>query len=195
VERFEPKLDHKDPKKELHFNAEKCECLIPVENVSIPQKVSDAAMRHDLEIKPEFHVTVLAGANGRRVNKMLSESVEGSALREKIRLIFEKKSWDYKPTNEYFLISKFYSKEELGEMGFPDTPEHTKTTIIQKMILNELEEFYKELSKITGLEFIVPYPHITLFTTASYEPWKSKGIGVYSEDELASYLQEKIDIN
>lgn len=195
MESFELKPDHKDQKKELHFNAEKCECLVSVENVPIPQKVSGVAARHELEIKPEFHITVLAGANARRVNELLSSSPEGSALREKLRLIFEKRSWNNETTDEYFLIEKFYSKEELGKMGFPDIPEHTKTTIIQKMIVNELEEFYKELSKITGLEFIVPYPHITLFTTASYEPWKSKGIGVYSEDELASYLQEKIDIN
>jgi hypothetical protein len=44
---FELKPDHKDQKKELHFNAEKCECLVSVENVPIPQKVSDVAARHE----------------------------------------------------------------------------------------------------------------------------------------------------
>lgn len=181
-------------KKELYFNHEKCECLIPVSEISIPDLVRDVALQHGLRIKPEFHITVLAGSNARRVNRALSSSEDADAVKQKIQRLFEGKRWDYKPTEEYFLIEKFYSKEELLEMGFPDIPEHTKMTIIQKLVLDDLEEFYRELSDVTGLEFITPLPHITLFSTASYKPWESKGIGVYSDDELASYLREKIEI-
>lgn len=181
-------------KKELHFNHEKCECLIPVSGISIPESVRDVALRHGLGVKPEFHITVLAGSNARRINRTLSSPEEADAMKQKIQRLFEGKRWDHKPTEEYFLIEKFYSKEELSEMGFPDIPEHTKMTVIQKLALDDLEGFYKELSEVTGLEFITPFPHVTLFSTASYEPWKSKGIGVYSDEELASYLREKIEV-
>ena len=175
-----------------NFSEENCNALLAISRPEIPERILQEASAHGLQEKPEFHISVIASRNGRAITNFLSHAEGAERMREQIRDDFIQTQWKYELLDAYYLLEKFYNAEELKKSGYIDIPEHTRYTLIQEVRLDELEGYYERLARLTGISFEKPFSHTTLFSGSDYEPMKTRGIGVYSQKDLDTYLKAKI---
>ena len=168
--------------------------LLHIKRPDIREKIINFAQEKALEEKPEFHISVIATRNGKKISDILANRENSLELKQKIKDKFESMSWAYKPLGEYYLMSKYYNEDEMQKSGYTGMPEHSRFTLIQKVEMPELEVFYDWLQEELGEEFDVPVPHTTLFSGSDYEPMKNRGLGIYSQSDFDKYMQEKIEI-
>ena len=157
------------------FNA-----LLRIPRPEIPEPIVAAADARGLKEKPEFHLSVIAFNSGAKIKKLEN----AQKLKGEIKRMFEGRSWSYRLTPAYFLIEKSYP-----------SPEHTRQSIVQKVELDDLEGFYRELNGITRLDFETPAPHLTLFTGATDANFEDEGIGLFSGADLAKYTKEDLTLS
>ena len=174
------------------WNEENYNALLYVARPDIPNNILQKAKEYNLNEKPEFHLSVIASKNGKIISDLLSKVDTPEEIKNQIKKEFLNKKWEYELLPEYFLMEKYYDKNELDRSGYKDIPEHSRYTLIQNAKMNDLKDFYIKLSELTGITFNQPLAHITLFSGSTYEPMKDRGIGIYSEDDFNKYLKSKI---
>lgn len=131
--------------------------------------------------------------NGRILKKFLLDDPTQAGLEDFIGDQFEKCAWEYRLLPDYFLMEKFYSRDELEKSGYgEDVPEHRRTTLIQKIELPDLQEFYAAVNSATGLALPLPFPHVTLFSGSDYQPMAQRGIGIYSKKDFHDSLKKRL---
>jgi hypothetical protein len=136
--------------------------------LTIPKRILEFADNTDFTQKNEFHITVMGGK--------IIPLIEGAkASGEFDELLDEVKEWIMTPQNKYYLMAK------------KDTDGNIKQSIIQRVDMPAIEEFYGKLAKETILDVESPPPHITLFTKYS-----ENGIALYSQDDFDNYLIRQI---
>jgi len=179
------------PKEKL-FIEDTCNALIKIKQPNIPSNILEKARTLGLLEKPEFHISAIATRNGKIITDFLSASKKSETIKNQIREGFLKLPWKYELLDEYYLIEKFYNQEEIEKSGYKNVPNHNRSTLIQKIKLDDLHNYYSKLNKIMGLKLTSPFPHITLFSGSDYEPMANKGIGIYSQDDFNKYLKMKL---
>src|SRR3989338_5495647 len=163
---------------------------LSVEKPSIPEFVRQAAMENGLNEKPEFHISVLVAKNAQTAWRAIAARTDAN-LAHSLESVFKNYEWEYEPTNEYFLHEHTFTKDELIENG-EDAPPHTRRSVVQKVVLPDLPVFYSKVNTSLGIDLPVPIPHITLFTWSDYEPFKTRGIGINSAEELERFTIRRI---
>lgn len=167
------------------FVLETCALLLSVKKPEVPERIRRKALLHGLVEKDETHISVAVTKNAKKIAEAVSKSSNPEKLREDIKLLFESFTWEYTQTEEYCFQENFYSREELVAQGYPrESPEHTRRTIVQKIVLPDLHTFYKSLSDLLGTVLPVPVPHITLFSWSDKPSFMTRGIGISSKEEF-----------
>jgi hypothetical protein len=178
--------------KRKEFSEESSGTLLFVSRPDIPIAISNIASSLGLKEKDEFHASVVAGRNAKRISTFLSGSSIAEKVKTEIKNDFLNQNWDYLLLPEYFVMEKFYDFSELGKSGYTNIPEHTRSTLIQKIKLSGLTLFYEKLSQLTHIDFSLPLAHITLFSGSDYPPMADRGIGIYSEEDFKKYLKSAL---
>jgi hypothetical protein len=175
-----------------NFFGKTCNALLSITKPIIPDSIEEKAKELNLKEKPELHISVIAYKNGRILSKFLESSPNAEEIRREIKDMFLNETWKYELLPEYFLMEKHYTKEELEKTGHKNTPEHTRSTLIQKINMESLKDYYSKLSELTGINFEIPPAHVTLFSGSDYQPMENNGLGIYSEKDFDTYLKSKL---
>ncbi len=163
--------------------------LLAAPRPEILPSVAAYAQEHSMVEKPEFHISIIGHANGKKITDAWGGNDE---IIQRIRDAADDFSWHVEYLSEYSLLEKFYDQEEMKKSGYENIPEHTRRTIIQAVRVADMVPFYEKLSEITGIAFDVPSTHITLFSWSDYAPMMTAGIGLYSHDDLLKYRKETL---
>jgi hypothetical protein len=165
---------------EILFDLEKCTLLLNVEekDLHIPDYVQTYAQDKSLQIKKEFHITILGFGAGQKIQRKLSEMSfsERETVSDEIEALSKQSDWGFNPKNEYYHIKKDYTPK--------DKPKEHRESIIGMVEIPHLGEFINKLSRILNLHLEVPPAHLTLFSTSDIKENILAGIGVGSEEEL-----------
>lgn len=154
------------------FDENNC-LLIPVQPALInSESVSIFAVNQDFNPKEEFHITIIGNKN---IVSELTDKIEEFNPDQQIEFKNKLSGLTQLLGNitfidEYYLVKKNYETEEGNE---------ERQSIIQKVNVEGIDDFYKEFSSLTGIDLGTPFPHVTLFTKGN-KPTSSKGIGIAS---------------
>jgi len=146
---------------------------------------------YNLLQKPEFHLTVLGTDTGRQLLEHFSQSPQSEreqALTQ-IESLANQTKWKVFLRPEYFFIQKTYPLPADQTRDQQLEPE-VRSSIVQTAEVSELAEFYDTINRLFDQHFPVPYPHITLFTVSTNPKNNTRGIGIYSLEDLQA-LQPK----
>lgn len=184
-------IENREGEKRFNFNRDNATLLLDVvpESVSF-ESLREIAVKEGLSQKTEFHITLI----GRETGEIIVEKLSGLPPEERDILLLRIEdlaksfTWSHTFSSEYYLISKEYEGKD-GE-GV-----ETRKSIIQTLLLPDLEAFYSQLNHLLGTAFNIPFPHITLFTTSTNEETKLRGIGIYSEEQLKTLNPVKIELD
>lgn len=164
---------------------------LSVEKPLVPEFVRKVAQDKGLNEKETVHISVMVTKNARLLREALGSKSDAADLLALVESAFMDRAWEYALTNEYFLHERNYSRDELRDNGYEENiPEHTRRTIVQKVILPDLVSFYEEVNRASGISIPVPVPHITLFAWSDYEPFKIRGIGINSAEEFERFTKQ-----
>ena len=141
-----------------------------------------AAAKLELGRKREFHLTAIGSATGEAIKADLLARDEKERLRlfGAVADLARTWVWTARPQDDFYLIRKTYEGSEV------------RTSIIQKVALDGLAEFYGRLNALLGTSFEVPMPHLTLYTGSTNPEKALRGIGLYSEKEFLDLGPEKV---
>ena len=167
--------------------------ILSIEKPKVPEKIKKYAQIHNLQEKDEYHISILVTRNAYKIRKYLKGFGDTEAVLIKMERILNSLDWEYTLTDEYFLQEYSYKKEVMEELGSDEYPEHTRRSIIQKIILPDLQIFYEKISQEFNLDLEIPVPHITLFSWSDYEPLMKRGIGISSENDFQEYCVKKLN--
>jgi hypothetical protein len=159
---------------------------LSIDKPVIPDSVHRAATENGLGEKEEMHISVVVTKNAQMLWRAVRALPEPESTYKKLEEIFEGYAWEYTLTDEYFLHERYYTQEILNESGDIDDPEHLRRTIVQKVLLPDLEDFYIKMNVLAATSFSVPVPHVTLFSL------DGRGIGINSEEEFAQFTKQRI---
>ncbi|MEK7509828.1 MAG: hypothetical protein AAB605_03890 [Patescibacteria group bacterium] len=166
---------------------------VSVEKPQIPDFVRKVAAEHGLTEKDKVHISVVVTKNARLLWEAVAAKENPEAFVHSIKSLFESYLWEYSLTDEYFLHERTYTRDDLRDNGYSDEiPGHTRRTIVQKVELPDLSEFYEKLNDMFGISLPAPVPHITLFAWSDYESFKIRGIGINSEEEFKRFTKEAV---
>lgn len=176
---------------EKRFDSDRCIASLPVRMPGIPERLKEIAESEGLVEKPEFHISVIVTDNARLVAAAAAASAEPEKVKESVRSLINAFAWDYTPLEEFYRQEKSYEGKNDDEFGV--VPPHMRRSIIQKVEMPDMGRFYKELTRLLGVEFGVPVPHITLFAWSDYPPRMTQGIGICSEQDFKSFSKGKVE--
>lgn len=159
---------------------------LSIEKPAIPDIVRKVAENNGLKEKPKMHISVLVTKNAQKLWRAVEVRSDSAALLEKLKALFGSYAWEYTLTDEYFLHERFYTQEILSESGDIDEAEHLRRTIVQKVLLPDLMDFYARANTLAATSFSVPVPHITLFSL------DGRGIGINSAEEFEQFTKQRI---
>ncbi|MEK7093608.1 MAG: hypothetical protein AAB927_03950 [Patescibacteria group bacterium] len=162
---------------------------LAIEKPMIPDFVRKAAEQNGLKEKPEVHVSVVVTKNAQILWRALQAKSNAAEFTQKIEALFRRYAWEYTLTNEYFLHERFYTQDVLNENGDIGSPEHMRRSIVQKVLLPDLSDFYAKMNVLVSTTFTVPVPHITLFSLTG------KGIGINSAEEFERFTKQAIKVS
>jgi hypothetical protein len=148
------------------------------------ESLKELALQEGLFLINDFHITVIGRAIGDDIASRLdAQSTETKAeLTENIDSLIKEFEWSYETIDEYYLITKQYEEGE------------ERRSIIQTVVIPELESFYTKLNQLLATTFLTPFPHITLYTTSTKSDKKLLGIGVDSQEQFSLLNPKKIVI-
>ncbi|MFA7309573.1 MAG: hypothetical protein WC050_01575 [Candidatus Paceibacterota bacterium] len=159
---------------------------LSIEKPAIPDLVRTVAAENGLVEKSEMHISVLVTKNAQALWRALGAQSDAAAPMQKVEELFQRYAWEYTLTQEYFLHERFYTQEILNESGDIDHPEHLRRTIVQKVLLPDLLDFYASVNVLAATSFTVPVPHITLFSL------DGRGIGINSSEEFEKFTKRRL---
>ena len=148
--------------------------LLKVEDadITIPSSIKLFADQNDFKLKDEHHVTIL----GKRTQQMLTAA---GVVDTAASLLENVSHWSFATKDEFLLLRNV----EIDDSGNQTTEE----SIIQLVTIHGLDKLYDDIRQATGLDVPTPPAHITLFTKNA-----DRGIGLYSEKQLAGYTVKKL---
>jgi hypothetical protein len=170
------------------FNKEKITLLLNIEvERSAIDKVSGEALSRKLLPKDEFHITLIGNSMGEIIKENISQLSMGDQTKIllKIENLVNEFSWNFMLKDEYYYVSKTYPKTA-------DFEEEKRESIIELIELDDANKFYVRLNELLDTNFVLPFPHITLFTNSSREDRVLYGIGIASEEDLRSLKPERV---
>lgn len=162
--------------------------MLAIAQPEVDELLSEISRTRNLQIKDNFHISVINNIVANIIDKKLQEipEEEKTAVLLKIRKLAETVDWSYTLKNEYYHISKDY----------PESSEHeeieNREAIIQIINIPGMEVFYSELGQLLGLDLVVPIAHITLFTKSNISQNKGLGIAVYSSEDFSNLNPKKL---
>jgi hypothetical protein len=158
----------------LIFNQSDQTILLSVKAENVDLNIMAAvAKEKNLFPKNEFHITII----GKQTGEALIQKNSDFTL---IKNCAEKIDWYFVLKNEFYFIKKVYPDSEI------------RSTIIQLIDIPSLSVFYQQLNVLTGENFPMPFPHITLFTNSTREENTLRGIGVYSQEDFEKLSPEHL---
>lgn len=178
----------------IDLNRDRASILATLPKPNIPLKVKEVAQASNMAEKTEYHVSILASDNSRVIKALLEQTDSSDELFKNIEELINGTSWGYTLLDDYYLLEKEYTRELLIKNGYKDWPGHKRTSLVQKVEMPSLSQFYGRLTELTGTHFTVPVPHITLFAWSEYEPLMTLGIGVSSREEFDRYTIKVIEV-
>ena len=165
--------------------------ILHVNQPLIPRLVSEEAIRWKLNLKPEFHITVL----GPKSCALLAERTDISTIED----VFKNEDWEYNLLNEYYVLHKQHpsSSSVLPDMPLP---QHSRSSLIQAVDCPSLTLFYEKINTLyetnneedRQFQLETPFAHVTLYAGSDYAPMKDRGIGVYSYADLQACTEYKV---
>lgn len=156
--------------KELVFHEDTYAIFLAVKKEDINlNSVEHFAIAENLLPKQEFHITII----GRKIGELLAKSKVDYAT---VKTLAENINWSFTLNKEFYFFTKAYISE--------DGIEEKRSSIIQTVELSGLSNFYIKLNQLTGQDFSVPFPHITLFTNSTLKNNQFQGIGIYSKKDM-----------
>ena len=105
--------------------------------------------------------------------KKIKEGERENVLNE-IEDLSKSIDWEARLRDEVYYIKKEY----------PERKNEIRESIIQIAKIRGLEDFYKKLQKLIGIEFEIPLPHVTIFSNSTNPEKRLRGIGIYSEKQF-----------
>lgn len=166
------------------WNPEKATLLLSVPRPETDPNVAQYAHDHGYVEKPETHLTLLSFQNGKKI----IQARQGNT--EEIFDLAKSYAWTFEYVPEYFVLERTIKEFVLN--GQIQTPTHTRRSLIQKMVVPDMADFFAKVSEIIGVPFETPITHVTLFSWSDYEPEMTSGIAVNSEADFNAYLKEKL---
>jgi hypothetical protein len=124
-----------------------------------------------LEPKDELHITVISQDGAERLANFMLENQEG---KEKVKSLVEETDWSFRKQDRFFWI-----QEEEGV-----------ETVIQKVEVPSMVDFFRRLSQITSFGLEPPPAHVTLFMRGT-----EKGIGLPDRDKFERVTKETIELD
>ncbi len=171
-------------KNNIVFNPEKITTLIHVAvSDTIISNIALQMKEYDLFQKPEFHITIIGYTTGEKIQEILSQKTEKekSDYLEKLKQLVYSFNWNVSFLSDYFFITKIYT----------DTKEERQSIILSVNVPDTII-FYEKLKDLLNHDFVLPYMHVTLCTSSTNPENKTKGIGLYSEEDFFSCNPQKI---
>ena len=174
------------------FNPETGYILLAIARPDVPDRIRRAASDKGLFEKLEHHISVVATRIAPALARALAVNPRAPQLKQDVAQLVEETDWHYELKDEYYYLEEFYDQKRLGEFGYVGVPEHTRKSIVQMAAVPSLEGFYERLRTMLSHEFSTPVPHVTLYAWSDYEPLKTRGIGMASEEDFKRFAKEKL---
>lgn len=181
----------------ITFNQNRCEVLINVSSDKTGVHLVEVfAVEHNLLPKNEFHVTLVGGKTSLKIVEILGKLSE-EEREEKIKQITDLAE---NVDRQIIFMNKFYYLNRQYNDPDPNDPAKTipevRETIIQLVDVPQLREFYDKLKDLLGLtEPIESLPHVTIYSNSTREDKKQRGIGIYSNEDLAISNAQEIKLD
>ncbi len=169
------------------WQPDKASLTLTIPEIRIDSRLVSYATNHGYEPKPELHVTLLSFQNGK---KILQAVHHNSGMLDEIFGLAQTLHWPVEYLPEYYVLERTIPEFSLN--GKIQTPQHTRRTIIQKIVAPSIVHFMNKVSVLTGVSFADPFPHITLFSWSDYAPEMTSGIGLNSEEDFKKYFKETV---
>jgi hypothetical protein len=159
---------------------------LAIEKPPIPNFVRTFAAQNNLPEKETLHISVIVTKNAHILWRALESRGSAEEMLASTKSLFDSYKWEYTVIDEYFLHERAYSRKDLDENGDTDMEEHTRRSIVQKVLLPDLPEFYEKVNELAGISLTIPVPHITLFALLG------RGIGINSAEDFARFTKQPI---
>lgn len=173
----------------LIWNPDKATLLLSITKPEIDPAIVSYAHKNGFVLKSEFHITLISFQNGKKILSL----PENYILRDDILKLAETYTWNFEYIPEYLSLQR--SLPEFSFSGVVQTPAHIRKSIIQKVLLPDIDDFFIKLRLLTKTSFSAPVPHITLFSWSDYLPEMNSGIGINSSDDLQKYFQNQLNVS
>ena len=169
----------------VNFNPITMNCLLDIDEnginfSAVPNKWDWISLRK----KDEFHKTVIWSDTGKRILSIIKDEAKNDIKKKHLQEIALSKDWEIEAREEYFLIEKWYTNKDSWEL------EEVRTTIIQSVVVEDMQRYYEAINTILWTRFEVPPAHITLYSTSTHRENTTRWIGLYSEADMRKYLKK-----
>lgn len=164
--------------------------LLNLEHPQIPESIKEYAKSNNFIEKHEYYLTILSFQNGKRIQQVIASNP--SFLRDDILHIAESLAWKIEHLHEYHVLQRTIPEFILH--GVIQTPRHTRRSIIEKIVVPDLQVFFQRISDLLKIHLEVPVAHLTLFTWSDYEPEAKNGIALNSSDDFNKYAKMSIPV-
>jgi uridine kinase len=185
--------DYKIPEQIL-FDENAFSLILKIDNDAVDLDfINDFSKANELELKNEFHITVLGLKNGGEIRKTLESlsNKERQKMFSEIRFLVDSTDWHFVFDQDRYFVSKKYENVADPE-GSETTVGEERVSCIQMVILPGMNQFYKKLNTLLGTNLEAPPPHITLCAKSSDSNNMQRGIGIYSQNEFVGLNPERI---
>src|SRR3989338_3391950 len=170
----------------VNFDENKYTLLLGVNKNTIDwNALSTMAQKNGFDQKDEIHITIIGFAAGGEIRKVLERpGVERDNTLRDLHSLIDKTDWRFKLEPKRYHIQKEYIiRDRRGNAA--DSVEH-RESYIQMVSVQALEDFFAELNRPLGINFIPPPTHVTLYTHGDNPERARMGIGINSREEFLS---------
>jgi hypothetical protein len=177
----------------LNFDSKKATIIFNIDKALLAfDQLRKTAENKGLVEKDKMHFTIIGSDTGEAIlNKIKEMPVEeGQRLLQQIQKLAQEFSWDLLSQQDFFYLKKDYNDPDPSDPS--KTIPETRESIIQMLWLKDLQPFYEKLSVLTGIDFKLPLPHVTLFTNSTRPDKKQRGIGIYSQSQFEELNPERV---
>lgn len=178
--------------KQVTFDENKYTLLLGVNKDAIDwNAVSAVAQNNGFDQKDELHITIIGFTAGGEIRKVLERLREGrGGILEHLRSLINSTDWRFCFEPERYHIQKEYViRNRQGNTA--DSVEH-RESYIQLISIPTIEDFFAELNRMLGTDFLPPPTHITLYTRGDNRERARMGIGINSKEEFLALHSQLI---
>ena len=176
---------------EINFDTETSTFILNVDKNAVDlESKKNYATIYGLSRKNKFHLTIIGEDTSKKILKLLESFGEDDKIRtlNQIQKICELFEWKFTIKQEFYYLEKIYNDTNDLETIKPEK----RKSIIQVAEIDDISQFYKKLNLLLDTKFIIPFSHVTLYTTSTLEEKKLRGIGIYSKSQFEELNPEKI---